>query len=175
MSRNFVPYQFHPKRAQFEPKQDDNLPVVTDIIIHTDVEASPKGPLLSASNEAYVINATHNGEIKINVSHPVGALRALDTLSQLFFAHSSRDQNKTYTPYAPFIIKDAPSFEHRGLNLDISRNWIPPSEVHRTIEAMALNKLNRLHLHATDAQSWPIEIPSIPNLAREGAYHEDQI
>ena len=40
---------------------------------------------------------------------------------------------------------------------------------------MAFNKLNRLHLHCTDAQSWPLEIPTLPNLAKEGAYSEDQI
>lgn len=66
-------------------------------------------------------------------------------------------------------------FEHRGLNLDISRNWISPEDVMRTIEAMAANKLNRLHLHASDAQSWPLEIPSLPDLALKGAYSHVQI
>ena len=175
LSQNFVPYKFHPRRAQFEPKSDDNLPVVTEIIIDQDLNTRPEHCFLGVSSEAYVINATQEGEITIQVSHPVGALRALDTLSQLFFAHSSCDEAKIYTPYAPFLIKDAPAFEHRGLNLDINRNWIPPSDVLRTIQAIAINKLNRLHLHATDAQSWPIEVPSLPNLAREGAYMEDQI
>jgi hexosaminidase len=31
--------------------------------------------------------------------------------------------------------------------------------------------MNRLHLHATDSQSWPLEIPSLPSLAKKGAYH----
>jgi hexosaminidase len=35
---------------------------------------------------------------------------------------------------------------------------------------MAFNKFNRLHLHVTDAQSWPLEIESLPNLASKGAY-----
>lgn len=35
---------------------------------------------------------------------------------------------------------------------------------------MATTKLNRLHLHATDSQAWPLEIPSLPDLARKGAY-----
>jgi hexosaminidase len=35
---------------------------------------------------------------------------------------------------------------------------------------MAFNKLNRLHLHITDAQSWPLEIESLPELASKGAY-----
>ena len=40
----------------------------------------------------------------------------------------------------------------------------------RTIDAVSWNKFNRLHLHATDAQSWPIEIPALPELAEKGAY-----
>jgi hexosaminidase len=36
---------------------------------------------------------------------------------------------------------------------------------------MAFNKFNKLHLHITDSQAWPLEIPSLPDLARKGAYH----
>lgn len=31
-------------------------------------------------------------------------------------------------------------------------------------------KMNRLHLHVTDSQLWPLEIPSMPELAEKGAY-----
>jgi hexosaminidase len=103
-----------------------------------------------------------------------GGLHALETFSQLFYTHS-RSVNMVYTPYAPVVIEDGPAFVHRGLNLDISRNWISPSHVRRTIEAMAFNKFNRLHMHASDAQSWPLNIPTLPELAREGTYHPDQI
>ena len=40
---------------------------------------------------------------------------------------------------------------------------------------MSLAKLNRLHLHATEAQSWPLEISVLRALAREGAYDSDQV
>jgi hexosaminidase len=36
---------------------------------------------------------------------------------------------------------------------------------------MAFNKFNKLHIHATDSQSWPLEIPSLPDLAGKGAYY----
>jgi hexosaminidase len=101
-------------------------------------------------------------------------LHAFDSLAQLFYAHSRSDKD-VYTPFAPVSIRDAPAFEHRGIMLDISRNWIPPRDVKRTIDGMGFNKLNRLRLHATDSQSWPLEVPSIPTLAKEGAYQEDQI
>ena len=113
-----------------------------------------------------------DGQLTIHIQSPEGGLRALDTLAQLFYAHA--ESKEIYTPFAPVSIQDAPSFQHRGLSLDISRNWIPPHDVIRTIDAMAFNKLNKLHLHCTDAQSWPLEIPTLPNLAKKGAYSEDQ-
>lgn len=70
---------------------------------------------------------------------------------------------------------DEPTFRHRGLNLDISRNWIPPPDVMRTVEALAATKINKLHLHAADAQSWPLEVPAMPDLAKKGAYSASQM
>jgi hexosaminidase len=39
------------------------------------------------------------------------------------------------------------------------------------MDALAMNKMNKLHIHITDSQSWPLDIPSIPDLAAKGAYH----
>lgn len=54
--------------------------------------------------------------------------------------------------------------------MDVSRNYYAPSDIMRTIDALSWNKFNRLHLHASDAQSWPLEIPALPELAEKGAY-----
>lgn len=124
--------------------------------------------------ETYSLNIFENSSTLIKVASAEARLHALETFSQLFFTHS-KYVSEAYTPYAPLSIFDGPVFEHRGLKLDISRNWIPPSHVIRTIEAMGANKLNRLHLHATDAQSWPLEIPALPDLAFKGAYSPSQI
>ncbi|KAK5103585.1 Glucosamine-6-phosphate isomerase (Glucosamine-6-phosphate deaminase) (GNPDA) (GlcN6P deaminase) [Lithohypha guttulata] len=35
---------------------------------------------------------------------------------------------------------------------------------------MAFTKMNRLHWHITDAQSWPLVIPTLPELSDAGAY-----
>jgi hexosaminidase len=43
------------------------------------------------------------------------------------------------------------------------------------IDALAYNKMNRLHWHITDSQSWPLEVPAIPELATKGAYTPSQI
>lgn len=65
---------------------------------------------------------------------------------------------------------DAPRFQHRGLNLDVSRNWYPVDSILRTIDALSWNKFNRLHIHMTDSQSWPLDIPALPQLSKKGAY-----
>ncbi|KAL9608300.1 MAG: hypothetical protein Q9167_006855 [Letrouitia subvulpina] len=169
----FIPWKFHPRSAVFEPDPDDSAPVIDTIVIE---EVSYIEGVVGTSKElleAYSIYISDNAEVTIKITHLHGWLHALETFSQLFCAHS-KDLQRAYTPFASVIISDGPSFEHRGLNLDISRNWIPPEDVKRTISAMAACKLNRLHLHAADAQSWPLEIPSLPKLADKGAYSSFQ-
>jgi hexosaminidase len=65
-------------------------------------------------------------------------------------------------------VTDSPRFEWRGMMLDVSRHFLPPAEVKRFIDAMALYKFNRLHLHLADDQGWRIEIKSRPDLAAIG-------
>lgn len=129
---------------------------------------------IMVSSEAYSLDITTSGEATIEFVTHYGALRALATFSQLFYAHSEAGVCK-YTPYSPISIMDSPLFEHRGLDLDISRNRISSRDILRTIEAMSLSKLNYLHLHASHAQSWPLEIPALPELSMRGCYHKAQI
>lgn len=59
--------------------------------------------------------------------------------------------------------------------MDIARNPFSIEDVIRTIDAMASVKLSKLHLHATDSQSWPLDIPALPKLASKGAYQPDLV
>jgi len=65
---------------------------------------------------------------------------------------------------------DSPLYAHRGITLDTSRNYYPVKDLLRTVEAMSMNKLNVLHWHLTDSQSFPLVLPSEPSLAEKGAY-----
>jgi hexosaminidase len=106
--------------------------------------------------------------VYIDAENSLGVMHGLTTLQQLFYASSS-SKAKVWGK-GPVTIVDSPRFQHRGLNLDISRQWYPKETILKTIDTLAFNKMNRLHLHATDSQSWPLEIPAMPDLARKGAY-----
>lgn len=109
--------------------------------------------------------------IYIEAENYLGILHAFTTLSQLFYAAASPSAfGNAYAPSAPIFIADKPKFKHRGFNLDVSRQWYPMGVIKRLIDALSWNKFNRLHLHITDSQSWPLEIPSLPELAEKGAY-----
>lgn len=168
---NITPHKFHPGSEDFEPDASNRLPIISQIVL----EQVDLGQVTDdASPEAYELFISADGSVRINFCTYAGALHGFNTMLQLFYSHSSGNEY-VYTACAPISVKDRPSFEHRGLSLDIARNRISPKAVKRVLEAMSMSKINRLHLHAWDSQSWPIEIPSLPDLALKGAYHSSQI
>jgi hexosaminidase len=173
-NHSFTPRKFYPRGSSFEPELNATRREIRVLDIEWVSQLDRLPSCNVSSTEQYIIDIKDNGHASIKMISTQGGLHALETFSQLFYTHSN-SVNMVYTSYAPVEIRDCPAFMHRGLNLDISRNWISPSHVRRTIEAMAFNKFNRLHIHASDAQSWPLDIPALPELAREGAYHPEQI
>ena len=164
----FVPHKFHSRDAVFEPPIEGRGIRATHVVIEIE-----EGFLDSAqSPESYQLQVHGTGEISISAASPNAVLHALSTLVQIFYLHSQTEE--LYTPHAPVTISNWPRFQHRGLNLDISRNEITPDDVIRTLDAMCLSKFNRLHLHATDSQSWPLDVPAMPKLALQGAYRIQQ-
>ena len=67
------------------------------------------------------------------------------------------------------FIDDMPRFKWRGLHFDDCRHFFGKEELMKTIDAMALNKLNVLHWHLTEDQGWRIEIKKYPELTVKGA------
>ena len=54
--------------------------------------------------------------------------------------------------------------------IDTARNFLEKSSILRTLDAMMYNKLSVLHWHITDDESFPIELPSIPEMQAYGSY-----
>ncbi|XP_078177842.1 beta-hexosaminidase 1 [Carex rostrata] len=91
-----------------------------------------------------------------------GALRGLETFSQLCVFNYDTKAVEVYN--APWYIQDEPRFAFRGLMLDTSRHYLPIHVIKEVIEAMSYTKLNVLHWHIIDEQSFPLEVPSYPKL-----------
>src|SRR5699024_7924416 len=72
-------------------------------------------------------------------------------------------------------ISDRPKYAWRGMHLDVSRHFLPPEEIETLIDAMALHRLNVLHLHLTDDQGWRIQIKGYPRLPEVGAYTQEEL
>lgn len=66
-------------------------------------------------------------------------------------------------------IEDWPDMHHRGVMLDIVRNFYPADSVMRVLDIMADCKLNTLHFHISDDEAWRVEIPGLPQLTEQGA------
>lgn len=126
---------------------------------------SPEDELSFGVDESYNLTVPTIGDplhAQVEAQTVYGALHALQTFGQLcYFDFTSRliELNS-----APWMITDAPRFPYRGLLIDTSRHYLPLTTIKGVIDAMTYSKLNVLHWHIIDEQSFPIEIPSYPKL-----------
>ncbi|MGM9813080.1 MAG: family 20 glycosylhydrolase [Muribaculaceae bacterium] len=67
-------------------------------------------------------------------------------------------------------VADEPRFLYRGLHFDVSRHFFSKEFLIKQIDAMALLKLNRMHLHLTDGAGWRLQIDRYPRLTSYAAW-----
>lgn len=129
------------------------------------------------NDESYslIINTDKDSQkisVKITSSTIFGYRHGLETVLQLIFwddiEHSLGIVNTV-------TIQDRPSFSYRGIMIDVSRNFISLSKLQESIRALGYNKMNVLHLHLSDTASFPVTIPSRPNITAYGAYDDERI
>lgn len=120
----------------------------------------PSLPFGNESPEAYSLRVTPQA---VRLSSPSGAglFYGLQTLLQMV---SGKGDVKACT------VDDYPRFPYRGIMLDVSRHFFSKEFVKKQIDAMARYKLNRLHLHLTDAAGWRLEIKKYPRLTQFAAW-----
>jgi hexosaminidase len=66
-------------------------------------------------------------------------------------------------------IEDSPVFPHRGFAVDTARNYMEISLIKRIIDGLSYNKLNVLHWHMSDSNSFPFVSTREPLMAIYGA------
>lgn len=110
--------------------------------------------------EGYTLDVTLDG-VTIEASTPAGLFYGVQSLNQL--AADSRTLRC-------LKIEDYPRFAYRGVLIDISRHFRSKEFLMRQIDMMSQLKMNRLHLHLTDAAGWRIEIDAYPELTSYAAW-----
>ena len=118
-----------------------------------------------SSPEGYAIEVTEEG-IKAMATSGAGLYYATQTLLQLA-------DGGNRIPVCS--ITDEPQFGYRGMMLDVSRHFFGKEFVKKQIDAIARFKMNRLHLHLTDAAGWRIEIKKYPRLTEFAAWRKPAI
>ena len=141
--------------SDYEPQLADMIPQVKRVSYGTELletlETHPAG--------WYRITIGEDGEPKVDADDEDGAFYAQTTLAKL------------PRPLQPMTIEDWPDFAYRGFMLDVVRDFRTVDEVLEIIDLMASCKLNTLHFHIADDESWCLEIKDLPELTEYGAHH----
>ncbi|KAJ3279050.1 hypothetical protein HK104_001823 [Borealophlyctis nickersoniae] len=143
--------------------------------VRVDVEGDVRvGPehLGYDTDEGYTLDVFEG--VGVRAGSVYGALRAFQTLQQLFVPH-----HHTCYLFTGLHITDSPRFPHRGLMLDTSRHFFPVPDILLLLDGMvtiptrlalsnvrfkkqstqitqAQTKMNVFHWHIIDAQSFPV-------------------
>lgn len=129
-----------------------------------------KGKNELSEDESYHLSVLSN-KIVITANTDLGALHALETLSQMV-------QNNGSEFYFPAVeIEDNPRFAWRGLMIDAARHFIPVEVIKRNLDGMAAMKMNIFHWHLADNQGWRVEIkkyPQLTTLASDGSFYTQE-
>lgn len=64
---------------------------------------------------------------------------------------------------------------YRGLMIDTARTWLPMSKIHKLIKGMQSVKMNALHIHLSDSDSFPVELSKYHQIPDAAAYSNSQI
>ena len=118
------------------------------------------------ANEAYRLEISPKG-VTLQATTDAGLFYGLQTLIQLTDPSTGRVQAA--------IVEDAPRFAYRGIMIDVSRHFRSKAFIKRQIELMATYKMNRLHLHLTDAAGWRVQIDRYPRLTQLAAWRTDSL
>ncbi|KAK2153374.1 hypothetical protein LSH36_299g02006 [Paralvinella palmiformis] len=120
-------------------------------------------------DESYSLTISGSTEGSLSAKTIWGALRGLETFSQLLYLK----ENKMYRINQTTII-DAPRFPFRGFLIDTSRHFVTVEVILNILDLLSWDKFNVLHWHISDDPSFPYTSRTYPDLTM-GAYTPDHV
>ena len=130
--------------------------------------AGPGGAIQGVNEDESYKLAVTSTSADLTAATDVGAMHGLETFLQLVEVSGGSCWLPSVT------IDDAPRFPWRGLHLDVSRHFQPVSVIERTLDAMAVAKLNVFHWHLSDDQGFRAEsklYPRFTKVASDGLFY----
>ncbi len=118
-------------------------------------------PSLS-DDESYVLTV-RGSHIELSANSDTGVLHGLESLLQL----TERQNENLVIPEMDLF--DNPRYPWRGIMIDVARHWVPKEVILRNLEAMAMLKMNVLHLHLSEYQGFRVESKKYPKLHEMGS------
>jgi len=148
------------------PHQVPPVPPGTESItgLSVEVDSNDESHPQLETDESYTLSVpgAEGGVATVKAKTVFGALRGLETFSQL--VKFDFDGGLYRIEAAPWVIDDKPRFPHRGLMIDSGRHFQPLASIRSVIDSLPYAKLNVLHWHMVDSQSFPFESKSSPKL-----------
>jgi hexosaminidase len=139
------------RRRQYDAKDGDPLTLTLAV-------AGPGGVVQGLDeDESYKLAVSPAGAT-LTAATDVGAMHGLETFLQLATMRDGACSLSAVT------IDDAPRFAWRGFHLDVVRHFEPIGVIERTLDGMAVAKLNVFHWHLSDDQGFRAESKKFPRL-----------
>jgi hexosaminidase len=117
------------------------------------------------------LTVTPDGVV-VEAASPNGLFYGVQTLIQLM-PPSPKQLGELILPAVE--IKDSPRFVWRGLQLDVSRHFMPKEFILKYLDYMAMHKFNTFQWHLADDQGWRIEVMKYPLLTEVGSVRKKTI
>ncbi|PYH28269.1 beta-N-acetylhexosaminidase [Aspergillus neoniger CBS 115656] len=164
----FPSFQPFPTAAAGVKRSSQALPTLQFVDVNiSDVDAD----LQHGVDESYTLEVSESAtSVVIEAPTVWGALHAFTTLQQLIIS----DGQGGLIIEKPVKIQDAPLYPYRGIMLDTGRNFISVNKIYEQLDGMSLSKLNVLHWHMEDTQSWPVQIDAYPEMIHD-AYSSREV
>ena len=116
-------------------------------------------PITCQYPDEYYEIVIKNNRLTLKANDAHGIFNACQTLLALL-----DNMELTSAPLPNLHITDYPDMGHRGIMLDVARNFTKKTDLLKLIDILSFYKMNVLHLHLSDDEAWRVEIPGLEEL-----------